>query len=460
MVSMRIRCRPSASSDQSGARGGPVLLRRAVLILLLGGLGLGWPTGARAQSTADSTRGRGAQADSLSGRRAALRAARAERTEHRRVPQQAPLERFFLWVEEQRLLQQLTGAVGRKVRVLPGGLGRGSGVALRVAYVPFPERSNLDVRLSAGGSVLGYWLLEGSVGLRREAWFGYAYSRLQRRPETTYIAAQATPTLEDERTFDFTNWATGGVLGIRPLSGLSLAASASYLRQAAEAGPSELMPADPGILNPGTSTRHVSVGGHLTLDLRDVRYTRDFGMRYIPLADELTDRPLNPDSGTLLALDVTRFVNQGGADATFTQAKIEAQQYVSFLNGYHTFALRHRSVFTDPDAGSAVPFYHLPYVGGNFTLRGYNEFRFRGPNHALLYNLEYRYKVWHHADAVLFGDAGKVFDDAEAWGLTDLRYSYGAGVRFVTPRKTLLRVGVAFDEDQSAQLIVEFNNVF
>jgi len=457
MVSMRIRCRPSVSSDRSGVRGA-ALLRRAVLILLLGGLGAGWTTDVQAQSTADSARA--ARADSIQGRRAALRAARAERTEHRRTTHQGPLERFVLWVEEQRVLQQLTGAVGRKVRVLPGGLGRGSGVALRVAYVPFLERSNLDVRLSAGGSVLGYWLLEGSAGLRREAWFGYAYSRLQRRPETTYIAAQATPTLEDERTFDFTNWVTGGVLGIRPLPGLSLAASASYLRQAAEADPSELVPTNPGLLNPGTSTRHVSIGGHLTLDLRDVRYSRDFGTRYIPLADDLTDRPLNPDAGTLLALDVTRFVDQGGADATFTQAKIEAQQYVSFLNGYHTFALRHRSVFTDPDAGSAVPFYHLPYVGGNFTLRGYNEFRFQGPSHALLYNLEYRYKVWHHADAVLFGDAGKVFEDAEAWGLTDLRYSYGAGVRFVTPRKTLLRFGVAFDEDQSAQLIVEFNNVF
>ena len=456
MVSMRIRCRPSVSPDRSGARGGSALLRRAVLILLLGGLG--WPTGVQAQSAADSARA--VHADSLSGRRAALRAARAERTEHRRSPQRAPLERFFLWVEEQRLLQQLTGAVGRKVRVLPGGLGRGSGVALRVAYVPFLERSDLDVRLSAGGSGLGYWLLEGSVGLRREDWFGYAYTRLQHRPETTYLAAQATPTLASEHTFDYTNWVSGGVLGLRPHPALAIAASASYLRQAAAADESALQPADPRILNPGTSTRYLSVGGHLTLDLRDVQYERNFGVRYLPLTDNFTDRPLNPDAGTLLSLDARRFVEQGGPDANFTQVEIEAQQYVSFLNGYYTFALRHRSVFTDRDEGDAVPFYHLPYVGGNFTLRGYDEFRFQGPSHALLYNLEYRYKVWHHADAVLFGDAGKVFEDAGAWGLTDLRYSYGAGVRFVTPRRTLLRFGVAFDEDRSARLIFEFSNVF
>lgn len=427
-------------------------------VLLACSLGLTGPKKGRAQSAADSAQA--TPTDSVSGRRAALRAARAAQRGHLRAPRRATLERFFLWVEERKLLQQLTGVVGRKVRVLPGGLGRGSGVALRVAYVPFTGRPDLDVRLSAGGSVRGYWLLEGSVGLRRKAWFGYAYSRLQRRPETTYLAARATPTLDEERTFDYINWVSGGVLGLRPHPSLAIAASASYLRQAADAEASALRPADPDVLNPGTSTRYLSVGGHLTLDLRDVRYAREFGTRYIPLTDNFTDRPLNPDAGTLLSLDARRFIEQGGPDANFTQVEVEAQQYVSFLNEYHTFALRHRSVFTDLDEGDAVPFYYLPYVGGNFTLRGYDEFRFQGPSHALLYNLEYRYKVWHHADAVLFGDAGKVFDDVEQWNLSDLRYSYGAGVRFITPQRTLLRFGVALDEDQSARLIFEFSNVF
>lgn len=455
---MRIRFGPSTRSALSPTPCGPVLLRGAVAVLFACSLAAACPEEGQAQSADDSVRA--AQADSVSGRRAALRAARAARRKHQRAPQRATLERFFLWVEERKLLQQLTEVVGRKVRVLPGGLGRGSGVALRVAYVPFTGRSDFDVRLSAGGSVRGYWLLEGSVGLRRGTWFGYAYSRLQRRPETTYLAAQETPTLADERTFDYINWVSGGVLGLRPRPALAIAASSSYLRQAAEAGASALRPADPDILNPGTSTRYLSVGGHLTLDLRDVRYAREFGARYLPLTDDFTNRPLNPDAGTLLSLDARRFVEQGGPDANFTQVEIEAQQYVSFLNEYHTFALRHRSVFTDLDEGDAVPFYYLPYVGGNFTLRGYDEFRFQGPSHALLSNLEYRYKVWHHADAVLFGDAGKVFDDIEQWNLSDLRYSYGAGVRFITPQRTVLRFGVAFDEDQSAQLIFEISNVF
>ncbi|MFB6097990.1 MAG: BamA/TamA family outer membrane protein, partial [Salinibacter sp.] len=215
-----------------------------------------------------------------------------------------------------------------------------------------------------------------------------------------------------------------------------------------------------GVLPPATATRYATLGAHVTLDRRDVRYTREFGTRYVPSGDDLTDRPLNPDHGTLLSLDYLRFRELSDVDASFSQLRLEAQQYVSFFNGYHTFALRHRSTFTDPDVGEVVPFYWLPYAGGNFTVRGYDEFRFQGGRHGVLYNLEYRYKVWHHADVVLFGDAGKVFDSIEEWGVTNLRYSYGAEIRFTTPRTTLFRVGVAFDENHSSRLVFEFSNVF
>lgn len=443
------------------ARGlGKILVRVAMGIGLVCGLGAAWPAGSCAQSLpppSDSARAPGT--DSLRGRRDALRAARARNAERLHPPERASLEDFFLWVEENQLLTQLVSARGRKVRLLPGGLGRGSGVALRLAFVPFPQRPDLDVRFSAGGSVLGYWRFAGSVGYRYDSWFGYAYSQVHQRPERTYLAFQNTSGPNESLTVDVTSWASGGVLGVRPLPPLSIAASAAYLRNTSGATASETKPVDPGILNPATSTRYVSVGGHFTLDLRDVRYERDFGTRYVPSADDLTDRPLNPDSGTLVSLDYTRFHGLSDPDAGFDQAEVEVQQYVSVLNGYHTLALRHRSVFTDLD-DNAVPFYQLPYVGGNFTLRGYDEFRFRGGTHALLYNLEYRYKVWHHMDVALFGDAGKVFDAIDQWGVADLRYSYGAELRFITPRTTLLRFGVAFDENHAAQLVFEFSNIF
>lgn len=63
-------------------------------------------------------------------------------------------------------------------------------------------------------------------------------------------------------------------------------------------------------------------------------------------------------------------------------------------------------------------------------------------------------------DVALFGDTGKVFDQIDQWGFQDLRYSYGAELRFITPRTTLLRFGVAFSEDRDAQFVIEFSNIF
>ena len=49
----------------------------------------------------------------------------------------------------------------------------------------------------------------------------------------------------------------------------------------------------------------------------------------------------------------------------------------------------------------------MPTLGGNDTLRGFRNYRFRGP-HALLLQAEYRWELWSGLDGALFYDAGKV----------------------------------------------------
>ena len=56
-----------------------------------------------------------------------------------------------------------------------------------------------------------------------------------------------------------------------------------------------------------------------------------------------------------------------------------------------------------------MPFYLMPTLGGNDTLRGFREYRFRGP-HAILAQAEYRWEIWSGLDGALFYDAGKVAD--------------------------------------------------
>ena len=59
------------------------------------------------------------------------------------------------------------------------------------------------------------------------------------------------------------------------------------------------------------------------------------------------------------------------------------------------------------DDSLGVPFYLMPTLGGNDSLRGFRNYRFRGP-HALLLQAEYRWEIWSGLDAALFYDAGKV----------------------------------------------------
>jgi hypothetical protein len=47
---------------------------------------------------------------------------------------------------------------------------------------------------------------------------------------------------------------------------------------------------------------------------------------------------------------------------------------------------------SDTGTGEVMPFYLMPTLGGNDTLRGFREYRFRGP-HAILAQGEYRYEI-------------------------------------------------------------------
>ncbi len=401
-----------------------------------------------------------------SSRTAQLRAAR-------QAKQAAPLEpearsRFetaLLWIEENRIPAQVTGALQTPVRVLPGGIGPETGVGGRLAYVPFFRRDDVDVFLAAGGSHRGYWALEATAGYRQPRWFGYSYARWRDRRDRFTVTAQSTRLLEDgfsignEIRYDVGDLTTGGVFGLRPTSALTLTVGGAYAQYGPDPDPNNQYDEPGGPSIPFSErTRYTGITAHLIWDTRDARYERGFGERYTPNTDALTDRPLSPHTGTLLTIGAERYFESTNTDGDYAQLTVEAQQHLSFWSKYHTLALRHRTVLTDPDNRARVPFYQLPYLGGAHTLRGYDTFRFRDL-HALVYNAEYRWQIWHMADLVLFADAGKTFGRATDWGLTDLNTSVGGGLRIVTDRSTLVRLEVA-RSPEDVRFIVRFNSSF
>ena len=81
-----------------------------------------------------------------------------------------------------------------------------------------------------------------------------------------------------------------------------------------------------------------------------------------------------------------------------------------------------------------VPYWELPHLGDEYTLRGYPVHRFRGTA-SLLYNAELRTWVYEYPELAfklgfqLFSDGGRVFNSNDDWSdlFQDYHRTYGFG---------------------------------
>ncbi len=95
-----------------------------------------------------------------------------------------------------------------------------------------------------------------------------------------------------------------------------------------------------------------------------------------------------------------------------------------------------------------TPFYKLPAIGGAKMLRGYFAGRYRDNTFAMM-QIEYRQHVWWKLGFVAFVGAGNVSDELLNFGFSDLKYSYGGGLRlrFNEKQKVNLRMDLGFGND-------------
>lgn len=99
-------------------------------------------------------------------------------------------------------------------------------------------------------------------------------------------------------------------------------------------------------------------------------------------------------------------------------------------------------------AGSQTPFYFDPTLGGtdftgNDTLRGFGTYRFRGPN-SMLFQAEYRHKVWGPVGLLLFYDTGKVALERSDLSFEHLQHDFGPGLYFSVGNREIIRVYMGF----------------
>jgi hypothetical protein len=170
-------------------------------------------------------------------------------------------------------------------------------------------------------------------------------------------------------------------------------------------------------------------------------------------------QPRNARRGGLYRVEFGRYADRDLDAYSFERVAVDLRQYVSFLAERRVLAARVSTWTSEEDPGHAVPFYLMPYLGGNDTMRGFREYRFRGP-HAVLLQGEYRYEIWSGFEGAFFYDAGKVAARRADLNFRNLEGDYGFGFRFNTDNGVVMRVDAGFGSSDGKHLYITFGGVF
>jgi surface antigen Omp85-like protein len=248
----------------------------------------------------------------------------------------------------------------------------------------------------------------------------------------------------DRSNFDLRGTRAGTELVVRPVQPLRFGSRLEYLRPLVRDGRNTRIPTVSTRFDPGS--------------LPEFNVEANF-LRTSGFAEVDTRRPINARKGGLYRVDVTHNADRDGGAFSFTRYDLDLRQFVSFLSERRIFAARMLLSTTEPADGATVPFYLMPWLGGNDTLRGFRAYRFRGP-HAILLQGEYRWEIWSGLDAALFYDTGKVTLTRSDLDLNDLEHDYGFGFRFNTDNGIIMRFDAAFGSRDGRHFHIVFGGIF
>jgi hypothetical protein len=141
--------------------------------------------------------------------------------------------------------------------------------------------------------------------------------------------------------------------------------------------------------------------------------------------------------------------------SSFQQFSVDLRQYVPLRWRSSRALLQFSSTKSTPSAGNQVPFFFLPTLGGADTLRGFDDYRFRGP-YASFVRAEYQVQLMGsrryfptHLLAVVFMDAGQVGTSfSDAWS-HQINKDYGVGIRLPLVGIAAIAFDVAFGRENT-----------
>ncbi len=325
-----------------------------------------------------------------------------------------------------------------------GSLTTGSGFAFGVG---FRDRELLRhhgiIELWGAGSFKRYWATQARIAfpeLANGRVLLEATANVRDYPEESFFGLGPAALREDDAEFGVRSRDIGGRGGVKIAPALTVGAGAAVFAPRWRADlDDEGAAAFTLVQLPPSRLDYFRTVGFVEVDYRE---------------------PLNARRGGWYRLDFTRYSDRDGGTWSFNRTDLDVRQYLGFLADRRVIVLRGWYSGTEAaDDSVGVPFYLMPTLGGNDTLRGFRNYRFRGP-HAMLLQAEYRWEIWSGLDAALFYDAGKVAFRRRDLNLKDLERDFGFGFRFNTSEGVILRVDAAFGSRDGKHLHIVFGGVF
>jgi hypothetical protein len=180
-----------------------------------------------------------------------------------------------------------------------------------------------------------------------------------------------------------------------------------------------LFPTDPGV-GLAFQPTYLHAEGSVTADTRDHRG--------------------RPTEGGLYRVALTAYQDQSTGAFSFNQYEAEAAHFFRVTGPSWILALHGWTVYSDVPSNNEIPFYLLPSLGGQNTLRSFSDYRFHDQN-LLNASVESRWQLFTHVDGAIFLDTGNV---APRFGDLNLdKTSVGGGFRLHTDTMTWARLDVA-----------------
>lgn len=343
------------------------------------------------------------------------------------------LEKGLTVVEEQHLQERMNYTRWKlrehHTEVMTGGLGPSSGTAFGVRF--FDDdflHPAVRAELPLWISTRNYQQFEALVGIRpgeKRRFFFEAGAKYRSRPEEQFFGLGPNASHDDEAEYQLEDRSAAFAIGSEFASGGRADFSVGYVNANVNGGD------DPGAVLPGLPG--LARGSSL--------------LRYgFSLSQPWLDNLLDPHRGVRVRGRFLWVESLNSDPFDFLEYGASSEFYIP-LGVPRTLVIRGVGEFRRPRNGGAVPFYSLAFLGGRSTLHGFEAYRFADRN-AVLFNLEYRYRIWRRADFVLFTDHGQVAPRVAAFRLSRFENAGGFGIRLKDALgATALRLDVGFSRE-------------